>query len=728
MYNSVFLYYGLLAMLTQLVIFRELSVLFYGSELFLGTFLSSWLFWVGLGSLLARRLLKKEQQVADYFSYGFLALSLSLPFVVLSIRLSKGVFSFGEFIGPVPTILLTFVVMSFVCFVIGGQFSLACAIASDKIKPEAALGRVYLYEALGSVIGGALFTYLLIGTVPTFIIILALSLGCITASFVISAKKISIKNSPLIALALIVLFVNFKIEPIVDRIQWRGYELLQQREARNATLSLAKMGSIKNVFIDGMLSASFPSPENYEPIADWPLLASANPSKVLVMGDVSLGALKEVLKHDPQSVDYVILDDSFLDLVMPYLDAEDIAALRNPHVNIHYGDARNFVKNKENKYDAVIINIQEVPNLKLNRFYTEEFYSQIKSVLSPNGVLGLSVASSENYLSPQTRKFNSSVYLTLRSVFDNIEIIPGDIVTFLASPSAIDMRKETILEHFNNRRISNRYFVPSYIEYKLTANRRTELKKLLEGTPGVEANRDFRPTTYYYFSNFWLNKFTSPLQYLALSLLGLIIAFIIFRKKGSLIFFVDRKESVLIFALGFMSILLEVILLLGFQVISGYVYWQMGILFASFMFGLFLGAVFGLRLKCASQRKNFIFLIGLSLGLIALSICIGYFIPHLVNLPAFQNIIIFLMLLMFIGTTVGVAFVVAGFLVKSNEIMAKAGTLYAADLWGAASGAIFSTNFIIPFFGLLGALNFSAVMGFVGLVIFLILSKDIRRS
>ena len=126
MHNFIFLYYGFLTILTQLVAFRELSVLFYGNELFLGTFLSSWLFWAGFGSLLPRRLLKKEHSAAACFSYAFLAISLLFPAVILLIRASKGAFAFGEFIGPVGTALYTFSVMSLLCFLIGGQFSLAC--------------------------------------------------------------------------------------------------------------------------------------------------------------------------------------------------------------------------------------------------------------------------------------------------------------------------------------------------------------------------------------------------------------------------------------------------------------------------------------------------------------------------------------------------------------------------------------------------------------------------
>ncbi|MDP3788991.1 MAG: hypothetical protein Q8R48_01135, partial [Candidatus Omnitrophota bacterium] len=478
----------------------------------------------------------------------------------------------------------------------------------------------------------------------------------------------------------------------------------------------------KNVFVDGMISASFPNPESYEPLAHWPLLAAAKPGRILIMGDFSLGALKEALKHGPESVDYVVLDSSFLGLVKPYLEVADIAALNDPRIRIHYSDARIFIKKKQDKYDAVIINIQEVHNLKLNRFFTREFYAQIRSILKPGGILALSIASSENYLSAQTRMFNASVYRTLGSVFQTVEVIPGDSITLLASPRAIDMRKETMLERFKSRRISNRYVIPSHIEYKLEIDRRAELKKILDETPGVEINKDFKPTTYYYYANFWLNKFASPLGYLMGGGLGIGIVLIIFNKRRSLIFLARRKEHILIFVLGLSGILLELILLLGFQVISGYVYWQMGILFASFMLGLFLGAALGVRFKHYSQERHSIILVILSLTIIGLSICTGYFLPRLIDLSTIQTILIFLALLTIVGAVVGGAFVIAGFLISARDVMVKAGSLYAADLWGAALGALLSTNIIVPFFGLLGALNFSAIAGSIGLAIFLILS------
>jgi spermidine synthase len=735
MINLLFIYYGFLALLAQLVLFRELSVLFYGSELFLGTFLSSWLFWVGLGSLSAKRFLKRGQSAVDgstslsvdYFSYGFLALSLLLPLTILFIRLSRGVFHFGEFIGPAEIILFTFSVMSFSCFLIGVQFSLACAIVTDKGKEGSALGRVYLCEAFGSVLAGVLFTYFLIGRVPTFTIVLLLSSGCILASLILFKRMMDPKKAGLFALAGFLLFAALAIEPGVNRVQWKKYELIKQKETRHATLTLTKTGSIKNVFVDGLISASFPDPENYEPIAHWPLLATAKARRILVLGDFSLGILKEALKHSPQSVDYCVLDNAFLKLVRPYLDPEDLSALDDSRIHVYYGDPRLFVKMNKGLYDAVIVNIPEVPNLKLNRFYTQEFYSQLKAILEPGGVLALSAASSENYLSGPTRVFDASVYQTLKSVFGTIEVIPGDNITFLVSPSTIDLKRETILDRFKQRGIVNHNFVPSYIQYRLIAGRRAELKRLLEETPGVETNKDFRPTAYYYFTNFWLNKLGSSFGTLMAGIFLAVFFYVIYRKRKKFTFSGEKKECVLIFFIGFMGIVLELMLLLGFQIISGYVYWQMGMLFASFMLGLFLGSGAAVRLKEKPQKMNSILLVMLSLAMIGLSFGAGYFLPRMASLSAFENIIFFLSLLVCVGALTGEAFVIAGFLLKTQDVMEKAGSLYAADLWGSALGAILLTNLIIPFFGLLGALNFSAIIGLAGLTIYLVLSKDVGK-
>ncbi|MBF0216827.1 MAG: hypothetical protein HQL30_07540 [Candidatus Omnitrophica bacterium] len=728
MYNLTVIYYGFLAMIAQLIVFRELAVLFYGNELFLGTFLASWLFWVGMGSFAARRLPVRARRVPEYFSYGFLAVSLLFPAIVLLIRASKSVFSFGEFIGPVGTVIYTFAVMSVLCAVIGSLFSLASAAAPYTAKRGTAVGRVYLFESLGAVIGGVIFTYLLIGRVPQFAMVLALSLGCILVSFALMPKKIfPLRVLPVLA-ALLGLFVLQRIEPAVNRFEWNKYEFIAGKEARNATLAVVKMGSITTVFSDGMLSASFPDPEGYEPAAHWPLLANAKPVRVLIIGDSSPGIVKEVLKHGPLRVDHAAADNSFDAVAGQFLEHEDIRALKDPAVHIHYGDPRIFIRDTKEKYDAVIINIPGVPNLKMNRYFTREFYGRISDILAPGGILGLSVVSSENYLSMATRIFNASVYNTLKSVFRFVEVIPGDNLMFLSGREAIDTDNKTFLERFGTRSIINEYFIPSYIEYKLDPARRAELKELLGKTPEARVNRDLKPTASYYFAGHWLDKFASPYRDLMAGAVLVLAVFAAFKKRRAFGAFLMEKEAVLIFVLGFIGMLLELTFLLSYQIISGNVYWRMGVLFASFMVGASAGSFVGGFFNNDSRRGNFLVLEGLTLAITGLSLLAARLLPGLLDLPALWDLAVFITLMALTGGILGAAFVIAGFASRGEDVMRNAGNIYASDLWGAALGALFIANFITPYCGVIGVLYVSAVIGVTGVAAVIARRPRGRRS
>jgi len=327
------------------LVFRELSGLFYGNELFLGTFLSSWFFWVGCGSLLARRLKKNTGQ---YFTYFFLLLAVLLPIEILLIRAFQGFFEFGHLIGPIKTIFFTFGLMSFLSLAIGVHFSLAC-------KKAKVLGRVYLSEVLGFVCGGVLFTYILIGNVTLLAVSLILAIFSVLCFLVLSKRMLLKKRALLLGTCLIILLASFKLAPIVEIFQWQGYKVIAQKEARNNNLSLVELGSIKNVFVNGLISASFPDPESYQPAGHWGPLASESLDNILVIGNSSLGVLKEILKHNPGGVDYAVFDNSLIDFLQPYLAEEDKLALENEKVNVYYGDERIFIRKTEKKYDVIIL-------------------------------------------------------------------------------------------------------------------------------------------------------------------------------------------------------------------------------------------------------------------------------------------------------------------------------------------------------------------------------------
>ena len=52
---------GLTAAIAQIVLMRELMVVFYGNEMSLGLMLASWLFWTSAGSAMAGRLTARAE-------------------------------------------------------------------------------------------------------------------------------------------------------------------------------------------------------------------------------------------------------------------------------------------------------------------------------------------------------------------------------------------------------------------------------------------------------------------------------------------------------------------------------------------------------------------------------------------------------------------------------------------------------------------------------------------
>ncbi|MDP1854033.1 MAG: hypothetical protein Q8L26_07545 [Candidatus Omnitrophota bacterium] len=723
MLNFTFLYYGIFTIIAQLLVLREVAFLFFSNELFLGTYLAAWLFWVGMGNLFIKRLLKDKDAKA-LFCYSFLALSVFLPIQILAIRSLKGIFSFGMVAGPLAMVAFVMVVMGPFCFIVGSQFSLACAVA----KGENALSRVYRYETLGSVAGGIVFTYLLIGIVPIFIVSLFLSFGCIICAFMLCERPRP-KDLVLILSVFFILFAAFKTEGIANKIQWQGYKLISNKETRNGNLAVTQMGSVKSLFVDGLISANFSSPEADEPPAHWPMLSVDKLENVLVIGEPGLWMLKEILKHNPRRLDYVVLDKVFIDFVRPHLEKEDILALEDVRVAIHYKDARLFIRDKINIaryklqsnffYDAIILNIPEIASLKLNRFHTQEFYKEAKSMLNTKGMFSVNIASSENYISRVTRRFNASIFATLSSMFNNVEIIPGDNLIFLSSQSKINLDNEAIVERVFRRKIITRYLNKAYFAYKLEPLRREALKKLLVNEKDAEINRDFKPIAAYYFSRFWQSRFSSAPSYLIACLAFIALCAAVFKKRKVFLGVMERRWSVLIFFLGFASILLELVLILSFQITSGIVYWQMGVLFASFMLGLFLGSSFASLLNNKKAQNYFRYLALLSIVFAVVSAGLRFLFAYLIYFPVLVNTLVFSLLLIFNGIIVGCAFVFAGFL-SPQGTLEKAGHLYSADLWGAALGAMLAGNFIIPYLGLFGALNVCVVIVLTGLSIFII--------
>lgn len=162
----------------------------------------------------------------------------------------------------------------------------------------------------------------------------------------------------------------------------------------------------------------------HEMIAHIPMMHHKNPKSVLVIGGGDGGTVREVLKHD--TVEKVILceiDGMVIDACKKYLPT--IAGeLDNPKVEVLVQDAIEYIKNKENEFDIVLIDSTD-PMGPGEGLFTEEFYTNVKKSLKKGGIIA---AQSE---SPVVNKEEiKKMYTLLKKVFPITSTYTSPIPTY----------------------------------------------------------------------------------------------------------------------------------------------------------------------------------------------------------------------------------------------------------------------------------------------------------
>ena len=100
--------------------------------------------------------------------------------------------------------------------------------------------------------------------------------------------------------------------------------------------------------------------------------------------------------------------------------------LADNRIGIINTDGRLLVRQTGEKYDVVIVKLPEPSTAQLNRFFTVEFFSEIKRTLSSNGVVSFALGRYENYVSPELARMLASVNRSLKQSFPNVQVLPAD--------------------------------------------------------------------------------------------------------------------------------------------------------------------------------------------------------------------------------------------------------------------------------------------------------------
>jgi spermidine synthase len=183
----------------------------------------------------------------------------------------------------------------------------------------------------------------------------------------------------------------------------------------------------KMLLLDGLMMTTEKDEFFYhEMISHVPMISHPDPKSVLVVGGGDGGTVREVLKHP--SVEKVVLceiDGLVIDSCKQFLPS--IAGkLDDPRVEIQVNDAVEYIKDKKQEFDIILIDSTDPlgPGVGL---FTEEFYNNVKSALKQGGIMA---AQSESPFANQ--KEMKLMYPLLRKVFPIVTTFVGPIPTYPA--------------------------------------------------------------------------------------------------------------------------------------------------------------------------------------------------------------------------------------------------------------------------------------------------------
>lgn len=162
----------------------------------------------------------------------------------------------------------------------------------------------------------------------------------------------------------------------------------------------------------------------HEMIAHIPMMHHKCPKSVLVIGGGDGGTVREVLKH--KTVERVVLceiDGMVIDACKKYLPTIS-CGLDDPRVEILVQDAIEYIKDKKNEFDIILIDSTD-PMGPGEGLFTEEFYTNVKNSLKEGGIVA---AQSE---SPVVNKEEiRKMYNLLKKVFPICSTYTSNIPTY----------------------------------------------------------------------------------------------------------------------------------------------------------------------------------------------------------------------------------------------------------------------------------------------------------
>lgn len=680
---------GFVSSAIQLLLLREIMNISGGYELIAGTFLGSWLIASAVGSAMALK-----SPLNNIFKINLLFFLGPVVSVFFMMMLTRFFLNPGETPSYLTSIIFTFCVLLPFCFISGFTF-IKLVTEADSVNGLTA-GTSFAVETAGGIVAGILVSFISIVSLNTYqTIILVIIYGL---TYTLTSQLRPDNRNLLLFRVLVLIISSLTIISAPDRLfrqfLLRSVTVKSSVDTPYGNITEGVYGEEESIYYDHRLLYYSDDMIEREEDIHYPLLQLGDPESILLISGSLNPHLAEINKYSAGKVVYVERDPAL------------IKAERHPdflsinEIIIENKDAYTYIKDTEEKFDAVILMLPPPSSLLLNRFYTYEFFKEVKNVIKPGGVFSCSPGINPDYLNAESVQLFSSIYNSLKAVFDYVKPVSGNKLYLIASDNEIST---SFCELTLRKKINNHYVGPDYLADDLIAMKTDQIMSVIDES--VRLNHILTPVATFYYQAYNLSKNISErIPSLILLAILFILPLITVKKSNLLMYFSSSALA------GY-----EIILLLILQSAVGNMYQVTGLILAGLMSGLAIGS--GLKIPVI---ENLTFR-GKSWLLIICYLAMYY---------AIKSIIIADNKVLVTGALILSGFIPAAFtgnifreFTKKGAVSSTASAVYSADLAGSAVGCIVFSGFVVPYIGIRPSLLIFPLLILVGYLLALVSRK-----
>lgn len=230
------------------------------------------------------------------------------------------------------------------------------------------------------------------------------------------------------------------------------------------------------LFLDNMVQSSELDEFIYHEMLVHPALFTHSPARsVCIIGGAEGATLREVLRHDPQRVFMVDIDEKLVQICKKYLPAWSQGSFEDPRVELRFEDGRTFLERTSETFDVILIDLSDpLQGGPSTLLYTKEFYAIVHQRLSEGGCATIQ---SETF-HPARIEAHARVRNTLLEVFPFVRPYGymshafHELYSFTLASKRLDPDQVDIEKTFRAKNLHLRYYSPELHRgmFKLPAN------------------------------------------------------------------------------------------------------------------------------------------------------------------------------------------------------------------------------------------------------------------